>query len=127
MDTPNLVSPVSFTTAMEDHWVNRLGNTPSDSLRQLWRTMGSAFGNAILAFDKVSPFSDAKPTWTVLNPPTGTGKSQGTCVYSAMVAKTNRSLPAGVSPVGILVVTHSAEVMRIADRIIALHDGRVAA
>jgi len=103
MDTPLLVSPLHFAEEMEAHWV-RLGNTPSDPLRDLWRTMGSAFGKAILSFDKTTPF-DPVPTWTVLNPPTGTGKSQGTCVYASLVAKGNRRRSPGVAPVGVLIVT----------------------
>lgn len=103
MDTPLLVSPLHFAEEMEAHWI-RLDNTPSDSLRDLWRTMGSAFGKAIISFDKTTVF-DPVPTWTVLNPPTGTGKSQGTCVYASMVARGNRRRSSKVAPVGVLIVT----------------------
>jgi hypothetical protein len=42
--------------------------------------------------------------WRVLEPPTGTGKTQGLCVYAALTIAKNRSSP---SPLGILVVTRT--------------------
>ena len=31
-------------------------------------------------------------TWRILQPPTGTGKTQGLCVYAAMLAEQNEKL-----------------------------------
>jgi hypothetical protein len=42
--------------------------------------------------------------WRVLEPPTGTGKTQGLCVYAALTIAKNRTSP---SPSGIVVVTRT--------------------
>src|SRR5262245_6612393 len=68
---PVLVSPEAFTTAMTARWTT-LGNTPSPRLEQLWLTMASTFSAAIAGQDD---------KWRVLQPPTGTGKTQGLCLY----------------------------------------------
>ena len=93
------VSPLAFEQQMEKHWVETLGNSSSDQLRGVWRQLGSAFGEAII--------SHGKPegrTWRVLQPPTGTGKTQGLCVYAAMLASQNAMLE-DTDKTGMLVVT----------------------
>jgi hypothetical protein len=47
--------------------------------------------------------------WRILQPPTGTGKTQGTCVYAAMQAGQNRETEGVLKPVGILIVTRLKE------------------
>ena len=42
--------------------------------------------------------------WRILQPPTGTGKTQGTCLYAALQADLNRHAE---TPVGILIVTRT--------------------
>lgn len=86
----SLVSPEAFSAAMTQRWLN-LGNTPSSRLVQVWSIMASTFAAAIT-------FRDRK--WRVLQPPTGTGKTQGLCVYAALtITKTSprRSLSASWS------------------------------
>lgn len=105
MGTPHLVSPRDFTLQMERHWTETLGNASSDQLRGLWSSLATAFGHAILSHGHAG----LPQVWRVLNPPTGTGKTQGTCVYAAMLAKANRRLRetqnAATEPVGMLIVT----------------------
>ena len=44
------------------------------------------------------------PPWLILQPPTGSGKTQGTCVFAAMQAQANASYPE-LQPVGVVIVT----------------------
>lgn len=100
---PVLISPEAFTTAMTERWI-ALGNTASPALQSLWGTMASTFGAAIIAQDQ---------KWRVLQPPTGTGKTQGLCVYGAMTILENLT---STTPIGILVVTRT---IQQADEIVA--------
>ena len=93
---PVLVSPEAFVAAMTARWCD-LGNTPSPRLQQLWRTIAIAFAEAITSRDQ---------KWRVLQPPTGTGKTQGLCVYSALTITKNLS---SLTPIGILVVTRTIQ------------------
>ena len=94
------VSVSAFVRRMEKHWVETLGNSSSDNLRAVWRQLGSVFGEAILAHGRPE-----ENTWRVLQPPTGTGKTQGLCVYAAMLAKQNEQQDHD-NKTGMLVVTH---------------------
>jgi hypothetical protein len=91
-----LVSPEAFADAMTARWLH-LGNTPSSRLQQLWRTMAATLAAAITAQDQ---------KWRILQPPTGTGKTQGLCVYAALTITQNVS---SLSPIGILVVTRTIQ------------------
>jgi hypothetical protein len=76
IDTP------AFVAAMEQHWTTELRNVSSPALRQVWGQMGGVFNRHIAAHN--NPFEEGR--WTVLQPPTGSGKSQGTVVYCAMLS-----------------------------------------
>ncbi|MFD2111171.1 hypothetical protein [Thiorhodococcus fuscus] len=89
------VLPEVFAATMREHWETSLGNVPSPALQALWRTMAKAFNASI---------NDEEHRWTVLQPPTGTGKTQGACLFSAMTAKKNEGLFMD-ERVGILIVT----------------------
>jgi Rad3-related DNA helicase len=91
------IHPDVFARSMETHWQDTLGNVTSPSLLNLWETMGKAFNGAI---------AGTGDQWTVLQPPTGTGKTQGLAVYSALTAKANQSV--GIVN-GILIVTRLIE------------------
>jgi hypothetical protein len=125
-DVSRLVSPEEFATAMTRRW-RSLGNTPSRKLQQLWSVMATTFARAIAD----SHIAGSK--WRVLEPPTGTGKTQGLCVYSGLVVDKNRH---SAEPLGILVVTRTiaqadeivADVRKLvaaadADRVQARHSG----
>ena len=74
---------------MTRRW-HSLGNTSSAKLQKLWSTMAATFASAV---------ADTNNTkWRVLEPPTGTGKTQGLCVYAALTIAKNRTSP---SPTGI--------------------------
>lgn len=81
------VSPITFSQRMEQHWVETLGNASSENLREIWKQLGAAFGQAIVSHGKPEG-----STWRVLQPPTGTGKTQGLCLYGAMLAEQNEKL-----------------------------------
>jgi hypothetical protein len=61
--------------------------------------MAATFARAV-----VDDNSANTTTWRVLEPPTGTGKTQGLCVYAALSIDKNRISP---SPLGMLVVTRT--------------------
>lgn len=72
-----------FVRAMTSHWTNSLGNVCSRNLQKAWRQIGEAFNAHIESHD--NPKSASK--WTVLSPPTGSGKSQGTAVYCSLLSR----------------------------------------
>lgn len=92
-----LITPEDFAVAMTRHWEERLGNVSSEPLRALWRTMCQTFNEAAQAYH------DADPKWRILQPPTGSGKTQGLCVYAAMSITRRTAVP----PLGILIVTRT--------------------
>ena len=91
---------------MTRRW-HSLGNTSSPKLQQLWAAMAATFGRAVVDNET------GKSKWRVLEPPTGTGKTQGLSVYAALTIEKNRTSP---SPLGILVVTRT---IAQADEIVA--------
>jgi hypothetical protein len=95
-----LVSPQSFVERMDLHWKQKLSLTSSSALRTLWKIIGDNFQSSI-----VETANGVQSPWRILQPPTGTGKTQGTCVYSAMQADLNRDTEGVLKPVGILIVT----------------------
>ncbi|SDO38954.1 hypothetical protein SAMN05216196_105148 [Lutimaribacter pacificus] len=115
------VSPLVFVQQMEKHWVETLGNSSSEQLRAVWRQLGSGFGEAIT--------SHGKPegrTWRVLQPPTGTGKTQGLCVYAAMLASQNATME-DAGKTGMLVVTQLiAQCNEVVERVNSLAGAEVA-
>lgn len=95
-DQQGYVCPNQFVPEMTVHWMS-LGNTPSPALQEMWRMMAMTLNERIAA-----PATDT--TWRVLQPPTGTGKTQGLCVYAALAARKNATVE---QPVGILIVTRT--------------------
>jgi hypothetical protein len=77
-----------------------LGQHASSALVTLWRIMGVNFQIAI-----VEAATGVQSPWRILQPPTGTGKTQGTCLYAAMQVEFNREAEGALRPVGILIVT----------------------
>ena len=111
-DVRRLVTPEQFAAAMTDRW-HYLGNTSSSNLKKLWAEMAATFNRAI------SESHEARSKWRVLEPPTGTGKTQGLCVYSALTIDNNRT---SREPLGILIVTRT---IAQADEIVATIQGFV--
>jgi len=86
------LSPETFIVAMTKRWSD-LGNTASEPLKQNWGSMAAGFSDAIINRD---------PKWRVFQLETGTGKTQGLCVYAALTITKNLVSP---TPIGMLVVT----------------------
>lgn len=96
-DVSRLVTPEEFAAAMTVRW-RSLGNTSSPKLQTLWAEMAATFNLAA----KYSLTPNNK--WRVLQPPTGSGKTQGLCVYAALTIDKNRASP---DPLGLLIVTRT--------------------
>jgi len=86
------VEPEEFVAVMAAHWQGTLQNVPSDNLRAVWRQLCVTFNYQIAAFG--TPEGER---WKVLQPATGTGKSQGLALYCAMLPE--------VEHPGVLIVT----------------------
>jgi len=75
------ISPDKFVERMEYHWTHKLENVTSEALRNVWKQLAQAFnenisGNISADYDR----------WIVVQPPTGSGKTQGAILYNAMLA-----------------------------------------
>lgn len=65
--------------------------------------------------------------WRILQPPTGSGKTQGACVYATMQAERNLATEGQLKPVGVIIVTRlKEEANLIRDTINAMARRRVA-
>lgn len=62
-----------FVSAMRKHWTKNLGNHSSSELEQVWTTMADTYGQVL------SGKTDGR--WQLVNPETGTGKTEGSCLY----------------------------------------------
>lgn len=103
------VDEATFVNEMETHWTKNLGNISSEPLKQVWWQLAQTF-NSHIQFDGITPFSQ---TWTILQPATGTGKTQGTMIYCKMLSKLTDSEHPGV-----LIVTRlKAECDRLVEQI----------
>ncbi|SCB40279.1 hypothetical protein GA0061098_1008108 [Bradyrhizobium shewense] len=103
-----LVCPQDFSQRMNAHWTKSrseggLGQHSSSDLQTLWRIMAENFETSI-----VEAASGVQSPWRILQPPTGTGKTQGS-VYAAMQADLNRETEDTLKAVGILIVTRLRE------------------
>lgn len=95
-----MISKSIFIPEMIKHWTERLDNVPSPALIQAWEQLCDAFEQYT-----VSQWQEKKRSrWTVLQPPTGSGKTQGTILYAAMFSR----YPIQFHP-GILIVTRRIE------------------
>ncbi|MBE0574211.1 hypothetical protein IH575_04900 [Candidatus Dojkabacteria bacterium] len=83
---------------MRKHWEERLGNVSNKALEKTWRQLAGAFIEHVKAHDD----PNGKDHWTVLSPPTGSGKTQGTILYCAMLSEGMKGAP---EHPGVLIVT----------------------
>jgi hypothetical protein len=105
--------PEDFACAMQAHWTNpnTLNNVSSPALMSLWTVMGETFNQAIegnIATDNPFRENPENGKWMVLSPATGSGKTQGVRLYSAMQATANLHRPSS-NKVGIRIVTREIE------------------
>jgi hypothetical protein len=104
-----------FACHMNSHWTSTLGNVSSPKLLSLWTAMGQAFLGAIEA--SKDPLAHDRHLWRILRPETGTGRTQGIRIFSAMVARENLKLPVK-ERTGVLIVTRlTAEADKLAEEI----------
>ena len=110
-----MIDPREFTNEMEKYWSRKLGNVPSEALRKVWFQQAKVFGRYAIGVTH-------RDEWTVLQPPTGSGKTQGTIVYCSMLPKV-----AGDSHPGVLIVTRlKTDADQIAEQINALSEEKQA-
>ena len=116
-----LVSSKEFTERMDDRWSQGLQLSSSPALKTLWGIMADTFRTATLN----SINGVAASPWLILQPPTGSGKTRGTCVFAAMQADANAQ--GDLKPVGVLIVTRLiAQADELAQEINALTGRSVA-
>lgn len=91
-----IIEPHNLVKEMERHWRENLHNIPSEPLRQVWAQLANTFNFHLEADSNPT----MRKTWTILQPPTGSGKTQGTMVYCSMLSRlADKEHP------GILIVT----------------------
>jgi hypothetical protein len=82
---PALPAPECFVARMADHWTRDLGNVASLALQAVWRQMAETFNAHISLHGDATAIRRGGEPWTVLQPPTGSGKSRGLAVYLSML------------------------------------------
>jgi RAD3-like DEAD/DEAH box helicase len=101
-----MIDPNEFTKEMEYHWKERLKNVSSEALRTVWYQQAQVFGYYAIG-------DSQRNEWRVLQPPTGSGKTQGTVVYCSMLARLKKDQHPGA-----LIVTRlKADADQIAEKI----------
>lgn len=106
--TPFGIDAEAFCYRMKGHWKNELGNVSSARLEKVWTQIASTFNEHI-----TSHLTGSNQYWSVLSPPTGSGKTESAVLYCAMLA----DLPKDDHP-GVIIVTRLIDDCdRIADRI----------
>src|SRR5882724_1024885 len=100
-----LVSPQDFSVRMRKHWSQTLKMPTPPALIDVHRLMAEKFQRIIInnATDHAGSAS------VVLPLPTGSGKTQGTCLYASMQADLNAHPTENRKPVGIVIITRLIE------------------
>jgi hypothetical protein len=83
-----MIDPEEFTKEMEYHWTKRLENVSSEALRKVWYQQAEVFGHYAIG-------NSHRAKWTILQPPTGSGKTQGTIAYCSMLSRIAKDLHPG--------------------------------
>jgi hypothetical protein len=90
------IEPEVFSARMEQHWTEKLCNIANEPLRQTWEQIAKTLNEHIRNHDN----PELATKWSVLQPPTGSGKTQSLILYSSMLA----DLPKDKHP-GVLIAT----------------------
>lgn len=98
------VPPQEFSVQMKDHWTNKHGLCSSKHLERLWTIMAETFNVSI-----ADAATGVSAPWRILQPPTGSGKTTGACLFAAMQAQRNRATEDVLKPIGIIIVTRLIE------------------
>ena len=107
-----LVPSQLFLSRMVQHWsqISEGKMVATAALREAWAIFELQCRHLIINNASDNPM---KPS-VVLPLPTGSGKTEGTCVYAALQAETNAK--SGSSPVGVLIITR---LIKDAERLVA--------
>ncbi len=100
------VNPDTFVSVMNDHWGSNLNNAVSSKLQETWRLLVTTFNSSI--YDSTLDVSDQ---WKVLQPPTGSGKTQGLIIYLSMLSEADPDVGA------LIVVRLKAQADDVVDQI----------
>jgi hypothetical protein len=101
-----LVSPQDFTSRMRTHWEVTLGMPTPPALVSVWTIMAEQFVKSIINNTQAQPDAPS----VILPLPTGSGKTEGTCIYAAMQAERNSGTATeSTKPVGVIIVTRLIE------------------
>mgnify|MGYP006289296753 CR=1 FL=1 len=112
----NYIEPDVFVDHMREHWTGTLENVSSSALEEAWGRLAQAFEDNITSHNN----QYKKTKWIVVQPPTGSGKTQGTILYSALLAQVEEHP-------GVLIVTRLiAEADSIAEQVNQLAGKEVA-
>lgn len=117
-----LVPSKEFTERMDQRWSQGLHLSSSPALKILWGIMADTFRTATIN----SINGVVTSPWSILQPPTGSGKTRGACVFAAMQAAANAQ--DALKPVGVLIVTRliaqanemAQEINELAGRAVAI-------
>ncbi|WP_029585799.1 hypothetical protein [Bradyrhizobium sp. URHD0069] len=115
----SLVPPQVFSARMKHHWTSSLGLCASAPLEKLWTIMAKTFNEAI-----TDSANGVQAPWRILQPPTGSGKTRGACLFAAMLAEMNMT---SAAPVGSIIVTRLIDEADALVSEINAHAGREAA
>lgn len=116
------VPPQEFSERMKDYWTNKHGLCSSKPLERLWTIMAETFNSAI-----VDASTGVSAPWRILQPPTGSGKTTGACLFAAMQAERNSASEGVLEPVGSIIVTRLIEDADALASTINDHAGRAVA
>jgi hypothetical protein len=100
-----LVSPQDFSVRMRKHWSETLNMSMPPPLMAAHRLMAEEFQRLIINNATVEGGS----TSVVLPLPTGSGKTQGTCLYASMQAGLNVHATEKTKPIGVVIITRLIE------------------
>ena len=74
------IDPTEFVEEMTNHWHKNLKNVPNQALKEAWRQMVFTFNAHITADPEVAT------KWSIVQSPTGSGKSQGTALACGLLS-----------------------------------------
>src|SRR5450756_1367729 len=98
-----LVSPQDFSVRMRKHWSETLNMPTPPALEAAHRLLAEEFQRLI-----VNNATDQSHCASVVLPlPTGSGKTQGTCLYASMQAELNLCATESNNSVGIVTVSYT--------------------
>jgi hypothetical protein len=100
-----LVSPQDYSVRMRKHWSETLNMPLPPALIDVHMLMATEFQRQI-----INNATDEEGCASVVLPlPTGSGKTQGTCLYASMQADLNAYAMDNLKPVGVVIITRLIE------------------